>query len=838
MSHEERPLLTTLPNKLATTILSNLGARDLCAYEQVSKEVREQVLNSGVWDAKLSRFLQWPDKLLAGTDPSEETTVIPGKEGARQLYYTLRPRLNSFVSQVQGDGLKSNDDAVQAQNLVVEFFKLSRFAGEFYPDQIDSFQDTVITSIDKQLLSNLPAVTKSFLALDKAISVTTLQQIFEQIAQVLTSQARLIDIAGQALNESLQNTRIRRTALGSKFERTCQEIAETQLSSPLLLAISNLQNDKDQRPYLEGFPVIWETVQQFVQTIHLPECAPTDQIRFQAALMSHFVSILPFDDYMSTEKTAVAAEMKNAILSWHFETDTADEEMEVRITGQSSATRSSQSDLSAKTSQINLTDDFYGDTLTSKNEHAINWNSAEILTTFRKMLQVQNYSFIPKTATASDASTGNSMNPRAMLQGLPGFFKKDTTPIQPRWKEKDSFSELDHTMALESIQATMIHSYPSTTSNTIKPRDPETVALKLLTYKLGGIRTTFSLELVLSILDQARTSVTRLARVHAFKPYQNVQLSLQEGLHNSDSIKALCQKAIEDIYVDTITQICNTHLRIGFSKVLAVMSEYKSFHALIKGLEIKIKVQPLVEFTQLTSVADLIYQMAHEFQVTELQTSGIYSRDSQLTGPFKAKRAMEREIDMWVGRGFGIGIEIVMEEISKLLAKSYKVYAGVAKEKEAQWTAQQVVEVLKTNSGLLVNSSSDSTVFDIYQQELLLRFFGLLTNFLKRQPSIAIPRGAQSLCADVDFYSQFIHTLPHPNLVRNLQPHFTALSNVCKVFETKDPAEIAKILKNEKDYVVAFQPEEAASLVKARDDWPKLRKEVTELMKGKECIIM
>lgn len=881
----------SLPAKILREILFELDAPDLCACEQTSKHLWRIVDDSKVWDDKIQLHETWQERLpVEWRQASVTSSLAEAKDRAREIWQTLMPRLRNLrltessstavsPSPQWGD-IRDADPALAEITRISEItpviVQLQMFArifesrytkplhsieAEFFRNVWETFRfvsskdslecgkaalvfiQTPLAQKELNLFIDIikahtPAsIGTDFYTNEGMLDVTKLQKALRSLATALNKQASVIEFLGYT------DTQVHPEQV---FLSICTGVVEKQLSgmfTSIITAMKSLTqkdmlNTVPEDPYLESVPSIWMAVEWFVELLEPPKPssgAPTERdatSRIHTALKTHCILLfdLHIEAYIEVEQTAFTRFSSKAVQAWNSESDAADAEIEGRITGQPSTIASSKDRKS--TPPQNEPVDFYGNTLTwsGSDTQVIKWNNKEVLTSFKKMLQVPASITLPFKSGEGGVLEG--ARPTMSLQGFPSMFKRPAMQIQPRWKESDALTELDQTIDLESLRASLEPRSKSDSGrapNLTKPRDPETVALKLLTYKLEGIKTSFSLELTLAVLQRARACIARISKF--------------ASPSTGPAINSLAKRAIENIYVQTVAQIGSVHLRTGFSKALSILSEYKARHAAIRKFESKIKLQPLVEFTHLTNIADLIYQMLHELHETEILKPGYLDRGNQLTDSFKAKRALEREVDLWVGRGFGVGIEIVMEEIGQLLNKHYYSLTHAPPAENGKLppskTATDTIKILNLHTGLLVGGSTDASVLDVFHQELLLRFFALLcTNLKHGQPLISIPVGGQCLRADIDLYSNFINGLPQPRLVRHLAGYFEALSTVCGIYETQDPAELARLVSEEHEYAIAFQKDEVLEMLKKRSDWAKLKKEVLGALSGKECIVM
>lgn len=241
--------------------------------------------------------------------------------------------------------------------------------------------------------------------------------------------------------------------------------------------------------------------------------------------------------------------------------------------------------------------------------------------------------------------------------------------------------------------------------------------------KMEGIRSLFSIEIALSLVHSAKSSLERAA--------QFVRLGGEFGR----AAKHQC----EAIFVALLRILGHRHVIVGFDKAVDHLSNYRPRE---QDERDQTGVEPLVTFLELVNVGDLILQMVDVFYEQELIGTRLTDRNDFLDPAVKEKKKFEQMLDERVAAGLNKGIDVLMEEVDYILATrqlATDFNPGVSSDPHRQTmdvgvseAAAAVVDVVSSHTQMLVGSTDKSTL-DVFNQEVGLRLFTALCKHLKRQ---------------------------------------------------------------------------------------------------------
>jgi len=347
----------------------------------------------------------------------------------------------------------------------------------------------------------------------------------------------------------------------------------------------------------------------------------------------------------------------------------------------------------------------------------------------------------------------------------------------------------------------------------------------LMNSKLEGINTLFSLEVALSLVHAAKSSIERAA------------LFTNLGSQSGEEAKEQCQA----IFVELLQILGFQHIKPGFDKAVGHLSSYNARE--VNHTDVSSGVKPLVTFLELVNVGDLIQQMIDVFYATELVTPRLSDRDDFLDPAVKEKKRFEQMLDERVAAGLNKGIDVLMDEVEYVCATTQspndfnpltpadieKVFMDIGPTS----TATAVVTLVSQHTSMLVGSA-DKNMLDVFNQEVGLRLFTALTKHLKRQRISTA--GAIKLIADTNHYAAYIATLRN----KELAAYFRALREVSQIFliEGRDAREIATIVADGDKYAGIFRAEEVLEFAERRADWFAVRGAVEKAMYGMNCVVM
>ncbi|AQZ10574.1 RCY1 (YJL204C) [Zygosaccharomyces parabailii] len=354
--------------------------------------------------------------------------------------------------------------------------------------------------------------------------------------------------------------------------------------------------------------------------------------------------------------------------------------------------------------------------------------------------------------------------------------------------------------------------------------------LNLITNNLQNIKSLVSLDLSCEIIQDAQS---RTEEMYKFHLVENVL----------EIVKSKCQ----EIFKSLIDQLGNHHIKPGFEKATDLLQKYNSND--VERVELKLegfetKVEPLVQFTELINIGDIILQMTSIFYKNELIHNNIINKNRDfLNDVVQAKKNFETMLDDFVAEGLNIGINKLMDEVEFVFNTTQmpEDFNPVEKlgQREIKPTqcAIKVVELLSNHCFLLTGATDKGTI-DVYQQEIAERFFNEVVKHVKK--SLISTDGAIFLICDLNYYYDFIaYKLRQKRVV----PLFIALKNVGQLYiiSGKDSKELGKMICDVNRFKGIFSQEEIYEFVERRSDWVRVRRDVEKVMYGlglKDCVVM
>ncbi|KAL1963510.1 hypothetical protein VTN77DRAFT_8091 [Rasamsonia byssochlamydoides] len=346
----------------------------------------------------------------------------------------------------------------------------------------------------------------------------------------------------------------------------------------------------------------------------------------------------------------------------------------------------------------------------------------------------------------------------------------------------------------------------------------------IMNIKLEAIRSLFSIEVALSLVQAAKTSLERAA--------QFVRLGGEYG----NAAKQQCK----GIFVSLLNILGHRHVIEGFDKAVDHLSNYRPRE---QGERDRSGVEPLVTFLELVNVGDLILQMVDVFYEQELVGSKLTDRNDFLDPAVKGKKKFEQMLDERVASGMNKGIDVLMEEVDYLLATKQLATdfnPGVSMDSQRQTmdvgvsdAARAVVDVVSSHTQMLIGSTDKSTL-DVFNQEVGLRLFTAICKHLKRQ-RISV-EGSLKLISDMTHYFKFIQTFKNNELLL----YFKALRELSQIYlvDPSDAKELATIIADNDRFYGIFRAEEVYEFAERRADWFQVRRDVERAMYGVGCSVM
>jgi len=421
----------------------------------------------------------------------------------------------------------------------------------------------------------------------------------------------------------------------------------------------------------------------------------------------------------------------------------------------------------------------------------------------------------------------------------------------PFASSKPAVNTNGNSLYASSPQPSRPHSPSLTSTNPIErsaspmpgkaPTDELAAKAALMTSRLEGIKSLFSIEVALSLVHSAKAS---LGRVAVFIP-----LGGQAG--------GEAREQCETIFVTLLRILGGRHVKPGFDKAVAHLSQYNPREV---SQHDKGGVAPLVTFIELVNVGDLISQMIDVFYEQQLAGPKIVDRNDFLDPAGLAKKKFEQMLDESVAAGLNKGIDVLMDEVEYLCATtqlptdynpSVVGTDTLTVEKSTGGpptpslppasydigptpTAQRICDLVSSHTSMLVGST-DKSMLDVFNGEVGLRLFTAVCKHLKRQR--VSTEGAIKLIADMNLYFEYIRTLKNQDLLA----YFKALRELSQIYliDAKHHAkEMATIIADSDRFSGIFRAEEVYEYAERRADWYQVKREVERAMYGLECLLM
>ncbi|EHN06388.1 Rcy1p [Saccharomyces cerevisiae x Saccharomyces kudriavzevii VIN7] len=360
--------------------------------------------------------------------------------------------------------------------------------------------------------------------------------------------------------------------------------------------------------------------------------------------------------------------------------------------------------------------------------------------------------------------------------------------------------------------------------------------LNLISNNLQNIKSLISLDLCYKILQETSEKTDQIYKFHTI-----------------ESLLPLIKLRCQEIFKILITQLNKNHVKPAFEKAILLLQKYNPNE--IEQIEIKFnslspantQVEPLVQFTELINIGDIILQMISIFYKNELIPKKIIDKNKDfLNDVIQLKKNFETSIDDFVAEGLNIGINKLMDEISFVfktlqLPDDYNPPPpsrnSPIRDIKPTKCAIRVVELLSNHCFLLTGATDKGTI-DVYQQEIGERFFNEIVKHLKK--CFISTEGAIWLICDLNYFYDFIaNKLKQKNVV----PYFVGLKSIGQLYiiSGKDSKELGKLISDLGKFNGIFTEEEIYEFVQRRSDWVRVRKDVEKVMYGlgiRDCCIM
>lgn len=371
----------------------------------------------------------------------------------------------------------------------------------------------------------------------------------------------------------------------------------------------------------------------------------------------------------------------------------------------------------------------------------------------------------------------------------------------------------------------------------------------LMASRLEGIKSLFSIEVALQLVNLAKTSLGRAAVL--------IRLGGQTG--------GEAREQCAQIFVSLLRILGNRHIKPGFDKAVDHLSGYKARE--VTDHSSQGGVAPLVTFIELVNVGDLISQMIDVFYEQQLAQPKIADRNDFLDQSSMAKKKFEQMLDESVAAGLNKGIDVLMDEVEYICATqqlpsdynpstpeatnntlgapdkraSVQSFASFGSQKAPAHvadlgptpTAKRVVDLVSSHTRMLVGST-EKTMLEVFNGEVGLRLFTAVCKHIKRQRIST--EGATKLIADMTLYFDFVQTLKNPDLLA----YFRALRELSQIYliDPRHSKDMATIIADGDRFGGIFRAEEVYEFAERRADWYQVKRDVERAMYGLECCVM
>lgn len=353
-----------------------------------------------------------------------------------------------------------------------------------------------------------------------------------------------------------------------------------------------------------------------------------------------------------------------------------------------------------------------------------------------------------------------------------------------------------------------------------------------------------SLDTALSLIQVHRES---LKRIEAFLVYPATTLHGRR-----------VQEEMEEVCLSLFQVLGEQHIAPGFAQATEEIKQWNplSDTPCDKGEPSEqgnggTQVLPLVQFFELTHIADTISQLCSVYFSQTLVPVVRLDVDDFLNPVIRAKKAFEANLDEAVASGLSVSVDLLMKRAEWILFSQRDPldYAGSSADLgSATLATRSTLSVLSYHCSLLVGAT-DREILDLFYTEVASRLFHMLCKHLK---SLSIsPTGAFQLISDLNHIATFIAGLKtkDPDLPR----FYNSLKTLANYYIV-DGKELIALLKKDsaaasagaaaarqRDDGFVFGQEELYEFLKSRTDFRAIEKQVDHEIFGfklsEDCII-
>lgn len=363
----------------------------------------------------------------------------------------------------------------------------------------------------------------------------------------------------------------------------------------------------------------------------------------------------------------------------------------------------------------------------------------------------------------------------------------------------------------------------------------------VLLSKLKGMESLVSMELVIEVMETCRNAIKRLRAVS-----------------KADS------KRCQIIFCTFLKVVGDKHIKPAFERALSVLNSYdpkkygrlmvsmnkthndrRNSEAIFENDDVyteendDVAVEPLVIFTELVNIGDIVQQMVHVFFEEELVSTKLVRKSDFGASSVNAKRNFEQMLDDNLAAGLSRGIDVLMDQVeftlvTEQLGSDYlPLPVDSSKNFGTTKAAEKVISLVRSHLSLL-KETTEKSLYEVFQHEVGVRLYTALSKHIKRQ--IISEEGAITLIADVNAYYNFILSLRQ----RSLQPYYETLKQISQLYliDKKDAKQIGLAMSDSARYNGLVTTEDLMEFVKRRRDWPSIKSKVEKTLYGVfECVI-
>lgn len=386
--------------------------------------------------------------------------------------------------------------------------------------------------------------------------------------------------------------------------------------------------------------------------------------------------------------------------------------------------------------------------------------------------------------------------------------------------------------------------------------------LKKLENDISNIKNLIDLPLCIDVIQIANKSIANIMVFLQTYSKLNIEITTEEFL--------LHEKHCESVYAILLKDIDSLHLSTAFEKSLKLLNEY----TIDTENENDSIIKPLMNFSELINVSDIILQLLQIFYKNEIENINkkinmpitkkkTYDFLNQL---IILKKNFELKVDDFVANGLNAGITKVMEQIEYIyvLNQSPKDYCPDESnlDKKPSICCFKVINILKIHCQMISKSLANKATLEIYNQEITERLFQLILKNLKK--NIVNVEGGNNLINDLKHY---LHFVEKELKMKKLKILFTSLINVGLLYtinlneeESEEQnidsgdeklrekkkfnrnkaigKDIAKKICDSSLYHGVFTQDEVYDLVSRRIDWYNIKPFVDKGVYGLDCCII